>query len=136
MADTYILDGRNPVPCTDFMMRARWFETSDRHVAKTDFGDMRVSTVFLGFDRSFGQGPPLLFETMIFGGRFDQDKYQERCSTWEEAEAQHAGAVEVARQSLNGPCAGVAFLGRDANGRLALTDDGRAARTLSPVPRY
>jgi hypothetical protein len=111
MADTYILDGRNPIPCTDLMMRARWFETSDRHVAKTDFGDMRVSTVFLGFDRSFGQGPPLLFETMIFGGPFDQDKYQERCSTWEEAEAQHAEAVEVARQSLNGPCAGVAFSG-------------------------
>src|SRR5258706_13563526 len=50
------------------MTGARWFQTSDRHVAKTDFGDVRVSTVFLGFDRSFGQGPPLLFETMIFGG--------------------------------------------------------------------
>jgi len=116
MADTYILDGRNPVPCTDFMMRARWFETSDRRVAKIDFGDMRVSTVFLGFDRSFGQGPPLLFETMIFGGPFDQDKYQERCSTWEEAEAQHAEAVEVARQSLNGRCAGAAFSGGMSTG--------------------
>ena len=111
MTRTYILDGRNPIPCADFMTGARWFQTSDRHVAKTDFGDVRVSTVFLGFDRSFGQGPPLLFETMIFGGPFDQDKYQERCSTWEEAEAQHAEAVEVARQSLNGACAGVAFSG-------------------------
>src|SRR5215813_6557788 len=111
MADTYILEGRNPIPCTDFMTRARWFETSDRHVAKTDFGNVRVSTVFLGFDRSFGQGPPLLFETMIFGGCFDQDKYQERCSTWEEAEAQHAEAVEVARQSLNRSCATVVFSG-------------------------
>jgi len=111
MTDTYILDGRNPIPCADFMTRARWFETSDRQVAKTDFGDVRVSTVFLGLDRSFGQGPPLLFETMIFGGPFDQDKYQERCSTWEEAEAQHAEAVEVARQSLNRPCADVALSG-------------------------
>jgi hypothetical protein len=111
MAHTYILEGRNPIPCTDLMTRARWFETSDRQVAKTDIGDVRVSTVFLGFDRSFGQGPPLLFETMIFGGPFDQDKYQERCSTWEEAEAQHAEAVEVARQSLNEPCGGVAFSG-------------------------
>jgi hypothetical protein len=111
MADTYILDGRNPIPCADFMTRARWFQTSGRHVAKTDVGEVRVSTVFLGFDRSFGHGPPLLFETMIFGGSFDRDKYQERCSTWEEAEAQHAEAVEVARQSLNGPCAGVVFSG-------------------------
>jgi hypothetical protein len=109
MTDTYILDGRNPIPCADFMTGARWFETSDRQVAKTDFGDVRVSTVFLGLDRSFGEGPPLLFETMIFGGPFDQDKYQERCSTWEEAEAQHAEAVEVARQSLNRPGAGVAL---------------------------
>jgi hypothetical protein len=109
MADTYILDGRNPIPCADFMTGARWFQTSDRHVAKTDFGDVRVSTVFLGFDRSFGQGPPLLFETMIFGGSFDQDKYQERCSTWDEAEAQHVKAVEVARQSLDWSCAGAAF---------------------------
>jgi len=106
--DKYILDGRNPIPCADFMTRARWFETSDRRVAKSDFGDVRVSTVFVGLDRSFGDGPPLLFETMIFGGPFDQDKYQERCSTWEEAEAQHAKAVEVARQSLNSPCDEVA----------------------------
>ena len=111
MTDAYILDGRNPIPCTDLMTRARWFETSDRHVAKTDIGDVRVSTVFLGFDRSFGQGPPLLFETMIFGGPFDQDKYQERRSTWEEAEAQHAEAVDLARRSLNGPCAGAASSG-------------------------
>ena len=111
MTDTYILDGKNPIPCADLMTRARWLRTSDRHVAKTDFGDLRVSTVFLGFDRSFGRGPPLLFETMIFGGSFDQDKYQERCSTWEEAEAQHAEAIEVARRALNGPCAGVAFSG-------------------------
>jgi len=111
MTDTYILDGKNPIPCADFMTRVRWLRTSDGHVAKTDFGDLRVSTIFLGFDRSFGRGPPLLFETMIFGGSFDQDKYQERCSTWEEAEAQHAEAVEVARQSLNRSCATVVFSG-------------------------
>jgi hypothetical protein len=114
--DTYILDGRNPIPCADFIARAQWFQTSDRQVAKTDFGDVRVSTVFLGLDRSFGQGPPLLFETMIFGGSFGQDRYQERCSTWEEAEAQHAEAVDVVRRSLNGHRAGVAFSGRMPTG--------------------
>ncbi len=129
MSDKYILDGRNPIPCADFMTRARWFETSDRHVAKSDFGDVRVSTVFVGLDRSFGDGPPLLFETMIFGGPFDQDKYQERCSTWEEAEAQHAKAVEVARQSLNWPCGEVAVMdGRGLD--LGLPALGAQGRTL------
>jgi len=43
-------------------------------------------------------GPPLLFETMIFNGP-DDGEYQERCSTWEEAEAMHERAVHVAQQS-------------------------------------
>ena len=135
MSNKYVLDGRDPIPCADVVTRLRWFETSDRHVAKTDVGDMHVSTVFLGLDRSFGDGPPLLFETMIFGGPFNQDKYQERCSTWEEAEAQHATAVEVARQSLNWSCGEGAF-SRDAARHPAVTDAGGAARrVLSPDPR-
>jgi hypothetical protein len=35
-----------------------------------------VSTVFLGTNHSFGFEPPLLFETMIFGGRFDDYQTQ------------------------------------------------------------
>jgi hypothetical protein len=49
------------------------------------------STVFIGLDHNWGEGPPLVFETMIFGGEFDQ--YQYRYSTWAEAEAGHAVAV-------------------------------------------
>lgn len=33
------------------------------------------------------------FETMIFGGEHDQ--YQERYSTWDEAEAGHKRAIEL-----------------------------------------
>ena len=55
------------------------------------------------------EGPKMTDTYILDGGPFEQDKYQERCSTWAEAEAQHAEAVEVARQSLNGPCAGAAF---------------------------
>ena len=48
-----------------------------------------VSTVFLALDHSFGRaGPPLLFETMVFGGKLDGE--QERCATWDEAEKMHA----------------------------------------------
>jgi hypothetical protein len=60
-------------------------------VAYTELDDDRyVSTVFLGLDhRLFGDGPPLIFETMIFP---DCD-WCERCSTWTQAEAQHRLAV-------------------------------------------
>lgn len=96
----YILDGKKIVP-VDLMIWAKWFETADRHVAKTDVGTMHVSTVFLGIDHSFGGGPPLLFETMIFGMPEGQDEYQERCSTWEQAEGMHERAVAHARSLMN-----------------------------------
>ena len=93
MSDKFILDGKTPVPA-DLMTWAAWFEKADRHVAKEERDGVRVSTVFLGLDHSFGQGPPLLFETMIFGG--EHDEYQERCSTWDEAEEMHKQACELA----------------------------------------
>ena len=96
----YILEGKTPVLCDDLMTWGRWFETADRQVAVDDVGAVHVSTVFLGLDhRWFGDGPPLLFETMIFGGR--HDRHQTRASTWDEAEQQHAAAVVLARSGLN-----------------------------------
>lgn len=92
----YILDGHKPVPCDDLLKWADWFETADRTVLSTELpGGVRVSTVFLGIDHSFG-GEPLLFETMIFGGPNNQ--YQDRCSTWREAEKMHAKALKLARE--------------------------------------
>jgi hypothetical protein len=39
-------------------------------------GNIGISTVFLGLDhRHFGDGPPLLFETMVFGGSRDGTMY-------------------------------------------------------------
>ncbi len=94
MNDKYILDGKN-VKSASLEEWAKWFETAERHVAKTTINDnVNVSTVFLGLDHSFGDGPPLLFETMIFGGKHDQ--YQERFETWEQAETGHQVAVELA----------------------------------------
>jgi hypothetical protein len=79
VSDKYILEGKKAIPAADLMTWARWFETADRHVASTTIGDVRVSTVFLALDHSFGHGEPLLFETMIFGG--EHNDYQVRCST-------------------------------------------------------
>ena len=81
----YILDGKRAVLCPDLKTWTKSFD--DRHVARSGSKGVEVSTIFLGIDHSFGSGPPLLFETMVFGG--EHDGHQERCSTWEEAEAMH-----------------------------------------------
>ena len=89
MSDKYRLDGKKPVECEDLLTWAKGFETANRHVAKEKRDGVLVSTVFLGLDhRLGGNGPPILFETMIFGGPHDGD--QDRYCTWEEAEAGHA----------------------------------------------
>ncbi len=97
MTDKYILEGHEPIECTDLMKWAKWFEKADRHVAKTVIGDIKISTVFLGLNHSFGDGPPVLFETMIFGGDLDEEMW--RYSTWEEAETGHQEAVELVKES-------------------------------------
>lgn len=98
MSDNYILDGKTPVPA-DLMTWARWYETADRSVAKSEVGPYRVSTVFLGLNHEFGGGPPLLFETIVFGPPNDDDVWCERCSTWEQAEAMHRdGCTWASRQ--------------------------------------
>lgn len=96
MSDKYILDGHKVVECSDLMKWATWFETADRHVDKTMVGDIKISTVFLGLDHNFSDGEPQLFETMIFGGDFDQEMW--RWPTWEEAEKGHARTVEMVKQ--------------------------------------
>jgi hypothetical protein len=96
VSDYYILDGHKTVRVGS-MAWAEWFEKSgDRRVAKEKIGEAEISTVFLGIDHSFGQGPPMLFETMVFGGALDQE--QDRCTTWEEAEAMHAMMCERVRE--------------------------------------
>jgi hypothetical protein len=74
MNDKYILDGQIPIPVGDLVEWAQWFEKADRHVAQDVIEGIRISTVFLGLDHSFGRTPyPILFETMVFGGKFDPD---------------------------------------------------------------
>lgn len=60
-----------------------------------------VSTVFLGLDMSFGDGDPLLFETMVFNGPLDNE--MDRYSSWVEAEAGHESfCTRVKRALLKG----------------------------------
>jgi hypothetical protein len=94
---TYILDGHEPVLEPDTHKWGSWFETADRVVKTTSIKGRpgRVSTVFLGLDHKYGDGAPLLFETMIFGGKHNE--YQARCSTWDEAIEQHHEACKLIR---------------------------------------
>ncbi len=93
----YMLEGHTPVLVEDLIEWAKNFEIENRRVAQTVLPNgTRVSTVFLGLDHNYGDGEPILFETMIFGGNHDQ--HQERYSTWEEAEEGHKQAVKLARE--------------------------------------
>lgn len=89
--DWYILDeAHNPVRVKGLLEWARWIQTAERHrhVGYDEINGLLVSTIFLGLDhRHLGEGPPILFETMILG-RHD-DGYQMRCCTWAQAEAEH-----------------------------------------------
>lgn len=94
----YVLDERGePCPEPSLTKWAQWFETAERHIALDELpNDVKVSTVFLGLDHNFGlDGPPILFETMIFGGKHDQ--YQDRYETRDEALLGHAKALDLAR---------------------------------------
>lgn len=76
----------------------QWVEAFRSNTIKsTDIGDVHVSTVYLGMDHRFGDdGPPLIFETMVFGGALDQTC--ERYSAQAEAVADHQRLVEQVRK--------------------------------------
>jgi hypothetical protein len=103
MAELYWrLDGHKPVPCSLKEWALLYEKDREwRRVAATDLpGNVRVSTVFLGLDHRFGdEGPPVLFETMVFG-LDDADDYETRCSTWDEAVAMHEAAFAWAKERL------------------------------------
>jgi hypothetical protein len=110
---TYILVDKTPVLVHDIVAWGRQFSSEDRQVALTETRQFRISTVFLGLDHQWGDGQPLLFETMVFGKRrwwhklmyvltgnykFLGNEWSDleclRCSTWEQAEEQHRQVVE------------------------------------------
>lgn len=98
----YILKGREIVKEPDLLTWGKWFETADRFIKQEDIYCFRfhwkpivkvfVSTIFLGLDHSWGPGDPILFETMIFNGKHDQE--QRRYHTYEEAEQGHEDMVD------------------------------------------
>lgn len=87
----YILNDRGtPVIELDIQKWARWFGTSERQVALDTIDGVTISTVFLALDHNYrDSGPPILWETMVFGGPLTG--LMDRCSgSKEQAEAMHA----------------------------------------------
>ena len=88
---------KDGTPISDTLKWAKLFDNPDyKRVAKTTLPNGRfVSTVWLGLNHQFGDGPPLLFETMVFPndkdfGELDSERY----STESEARAGHQAMVD------------------------------------------
>ena len=100
----YILDNNHkPVPA-DVLVAAQWMEDNQkRRIVKQEYiDDIHISTVFLGLDHGMPwdkDKTPVLWETMIFGGTNDQE-YQERYTSYEDALEGHKVAVQIAINSL------------------------------------
>ena len=103
------LEGRDPVACKSIEEWAQYFDEANRHVARDVIKGVTISTVFLVLDHNWGDGPPILFETMVFGGVLDRK--QERYTTWEKAvighEAIKAGVKASAALKLGDAPAGL-----------------------------
>ena len=95
----WILDDEHNVVACDMMEWVKWFDNDPQKkvVKQTTLDDGRwVSTVFLGLDHNYSDdGPPILFETMIFPGESKAELIEEFCeryATWDEALAGHEAA--------------------------------------------
>jgi hypothetical protein len=101
----YILDKNgNVVPEPDLLKWARWLEDSrDARVLKQEWvSNIRISTIFLGLDHNFcSDGPPIVWETMLFSNMADFQGRMWRCAgTREQAEAQHEKVVQLVKDEI------------------------------------
>jgi hypothetical protein len=96
----YILNDKGiPEECPDLNTWALWIENNNRRSTfKSYVGSYRISTVFLTFDHNMGSGPPVLWETIVFGkGKFDE--YHERCAgDKDDAKVMHDRIVEMVKK--------------------------------------
>jgi len=78
------------------------YETPHRRVGDDTVDEQRVSTVFLSMNHNWSidkDAAPILFETMIFGGEYDQEMW--RYSTYDEAKAGHDRIVNCLKEGTN-----------------------------------
>jgi hypothetical protein len=99
----YILDDQSkPVPENDILRWGEWFERAENRLLWRDDlpNGVSISTVFIGIDHNpWDRGPPVLWETKIFGGPHDQ--YQKRYTSSADAFKGHDAAVALAKRPLS-----------------------------------
>ena len=88
----YVMNDKKEVKKTDLHTWSLAFKKMDRQIDRTTLRGADISTVFLGLDHGYQEGKPLIFETMVFGGKLDQE--QMRCSTYQEALDMHKAMCE------------------------------------------
>ena len=92
----YVLDDNNVPILEDADKFVKWIiEPKNRRIAETKVGAKIVSTVFLGIDHGFDGGPPVLFETIVFGG--EGSSYMQRYCTYEGALEGHDETVNLVK---------------------------------------
>ncbi len=104
MSERYILDSDgDPIAEEDLLTWGKWFEDAstngERTVGRKMIGNVLVSTVFLALEHSFGAETsiPLLYETLVFGGKLNQE--MERYSTKEQALEGHQAMCKRVREA-------------------------------------
>lgn len=103
----YILNEDHTVTGVGMQTWSEWYNNplSSRRVALDHVGSWMISTVFLGIDYSFrGDGPPILFETMVFEhGDVGAESEVNRYSTWDDAIQGHQAMVERYKTETSEP---------------------------------
>lgn len=99
MIDYYKLDeNKNPIPCSLeewANQREEMFESKTKHIGSDEINGKWVSTVWLGLNHNFFDGPPEIFETMIYDNeKKEWTDYEQRYATWKEAEEGHLKAIQ------------------------------------------
>ena len=103
MLDRYVLNDKGePVLCEDVIEWATKFEITKRRVAETTVDDLWISTVFLGLNHNWHEGPPVVWETMVFCNS-DEDhplhQWMDRCAgSREQAVAMHERCVTYVKE--------------------------------------
>jgi hypothetical protein len=93
MIETYDRDG-NPIDEQTWAVLHADPEYKRVAFEEFDGGGVSVSTVWLGLNHEWdARRPPLIFETMVFGGKLDGEQW--RFSTEEDALKGHALVVQL-----------------------------------------
>lgn len=90
----WILVDKVPVPTDDLYAWADWLKNANRNLRRNAYQchgkRFWISTVFLPLDYNFtDEGPPILFETMVFEDHSYVGVMGERWSSYDEALAGH-----------------------------------------------